>query len=131
MNYDGFHARCIRKIVGIQHSYLSRVTNVEVLSKVSVVSLSKLLLEQQLLAFGKVFRKPSFDLLRKAIFQPMSDALVANNTNRRRGRPKLRWAIEVRKIAMVISPIQLGCDMGHANIWKRKVRLFCRGDNND
>lgn len=101
---------------------MSRVTNVEVLSKVGAVPLSKLLLEQQLLSFGKVFGKPSFDLLRKAIFQPMSDALVANTTKRRRGRPKLSWAVEVRKIAMVISPIQLGLDMEHANKWKQKVR---------
>ena len=88
---------------GVQHSYLSRVTNVEVLSQVVAIPLSKLLLEQQLLAFGKVFRRTSSDPLRKAIFQPTSDELVTSTTKRRRGRPKLNWAVEVRKIALVIS----------------------------
>ena len=51
---DGFHARCIRRTVGVQHSYWSRVTNVEVLSRVNAIRLSVLLLEQQLVLFAKM-----------------------------------------------------------------------------
>ena len=55
---DGFQAKCVRKICGVQHSYWSRITNAEVLSYVDATKLSDLLLEQQLLVFGKIFRKP-------------------------------------------------------------------------
>ena len=123
---DGFNAKCIRKRVGTQHSYLSRVTNAKVLSYVGAPLLSKMLLEQQLVVFGKVFRRPTHDLLRKAIFQPTSDELRINGTKRRRGRPKLSWAVEVRKVAMQISPIQLGQNMGNAIKWKQSVRRYCR-----
>ena len=64
---DGFHAKCVRKITGIGHSYWSRVSNVEVLSRVQGHPLSKLLLEQQLLAFGKIFRLPDDNVVRQAI----------------------------------------------------------------
>ena len=74
---DGFHARCVRRIVGIKHSYWSRISNVDVLSCVNAVPLSKLLLEQQLLVFGKIFRKPIHDVLRQVIF--------ANNSEKRGG----------------------------------------------
>ena len=128
---DGFNAKCIRKIDGVQHSYWSRVTNVKVLSYVDAPLLSKILLEQQLVVFGKVLRRPTHDPVRKAIFQPTSDEIGINTTNRKRGRPKLSWAVEVRKVAMQISPIQLGENMGHAKNWKRSVRSFCRARMDD
>ena len=71
---DGFHAKCVRKIVGIQHNYWSRVSNKDVLSRVNAVQLSKLLLEQQLLVFekytGKVQVTPYEKLYLKTILAP-------------------------------------------------------------
>ena len=100
---DGFQAKCVRKICGVQHSYWSRITNAEVLSYVDATKLSDLLLEQQLLVFGKIFRKPVNDVLRKAIFEEESDTLKLCTKTRKRGRPKLAWATEVRKIALLVT----------------------------
>ena len=72
---DGFHAKCVRRIVGVKHSYWSRISNVEVLSYVNAVQLGKLLLEQQLCVFGKIFRKPPNDVLRQVVFADNSDTL--------------------------------------------------------
>ena len=123
---DGFQAKCIRKICGVQHSYWSRTSNVEVLSYVGAPKLSNLLLEQQLLVFGKIYRKPSEDILRRAVFEEESDMLKVYNKKRRKGRPKLAWAVQVRKIAMLVCANDLGTTMGNAIKWKTIVRKFCR-----
>ena len=123
---DGFHARCIRKIVGVQHSYWSRVTNVEVLSRVNAIRLSVLLREQQLVLFAKIYRRPPHDVLRQVVFQAGSDALVVHRKRRRRGRPKLVWAAELRKIAVKVCEGRLQDAMDNAESWKRCVNKFCR-----
>ena len=99
---DGFQAKCVRKICGVQHSYWSRISNTEVLSYVGAVQLSKLLLEQQLLVFGKIFRRPPHDVLRQSVFEANSGVLQVHAKRRRRGRPKLSWAVEVQKVAMEV-----------------------------
>ena len=123
---DGFQAKCVRKICGVQHSYWSRITNAEVLSYVDVIKLSDLLLEQQLLVFGKIFRKPVNDVLRKAIFEEESDTLKLCTKTRKRGRPKLAWSTEVRKIALLVTADTLTTSMGDGCRWKNAVRKFCR-----
>lgn len=123
---DGFQARCVRKICGIQHSYWSRITNAEVLSYVGAPKLSYLLLEQQLLVFGKIPRRPPDDVLRKAVFEDNSDVLHLYRKHRRRGRLKLSWAVEVRKVAIQISPAHLETELLQESSWKKSVRKFCR-----
>ena len=123
---DGFHAKCVRKITGIAHSYWSRVTNLEVLSRVHGCSLSNLLLEQQLVAFGKIFRKPDDDIMRQIIFQSNSSHLQIHTVRRRRGRPKMNWANEVEKHAQIISDGMMGVSMVDAVHWKEMVRNYCR-----
>ena len=121
---DGFHARCIRKIVGVAHSYWSRISNLDVLARVNGCTLSKRLLEQQLIAFGKIFRKPDDDIMRQVVFQTGSHELQIHIVHRRRGRPKLNWANEVGKVATII------CDgrmvMADPVKWKLMVRKYCR-----
>ena len=123
---DGFQAKCIRKITGVQHSYWSRITNETVLSYVGAHKLSKLLLEQQLLIFGKIFRRPCHDVLRQVIFQDNSVALRIHIETRRRGRQKLSWAVQVQKFAMEISGDNLSGAMVDESSWKRCVRRLCR-----
>ena len=123
---DGFHATCVRRIVGVKHSYWSRISNVEVLSYVNAVQLSKLLMEQRLLLFGKVFRKPPHDVIRQTIFADDSDALQAHSKRRRRGRPKLIWAVGVRKIAIQVADDNLYSAMTDEKQWGERVRKFCR-----
>ena len=42
---DAFHCSCIRRILGIAHSYISRVTNADVLRQGNAMPLSKILLQ--------------------------------------------------------------------------------------
>ena len=123
---DGFHAKCVRRIVGVKHSYWSRISNKEVLSYVNAVQLSKLLLEQQLLVFGKIYRKGPDDHIRQVLSQENSTALQIHAKRRRIGRPKLAWAVEVRKVAVMVSTENLDVIMNEELQWKRFVRKFCR-----
>jgi hypothetical protein len=57
---DGFQNRCLRRIWGIGPSYLSRVRNADVLQTSQQRPLSDMILEQQLIMFGKAARAPIF-----------------------------------------------------------------------
>ena len=104
----------------------SRTSNAEVLSYVHAPKLSCLLLEQQLLVFGKIFRKPSDDVLRSVVFEEESDILKLSTKKRRKGRPKLAWATQVRKVAMMVSTDNLIISLGDEVCWKLMVRKYCR-----
>ena len=39
---DGFHARCLRKVLGVPHAYYSRVSNAEVLRRAGYTELGVL-----------------------------------------------------------------------------------------
>ena len=123
---DGFHARWVRTIVGVLPSYWSRISNLEVLSYVRGQQLSGLLLELQLGLFGKIFRRDQNDPLRQVVFRSNSSDLVIDTKRRRRGRPKLSWAVEVRKKAVQVSgTTRLQDAMGKAYGWKMQVKKFC------
>ena len=124
---DGFHARCVRCIIGVKHSYWSRISNRDVLSRVHAIPLSNLLLEQQLNYFGKVFRLPNEDIRRQLIFENNSYILRRVNT-RSRGRPRAQWNHEVLNHALLAAG---GLDILKTVIqdkdnWKQMVRKYCR-----
>ena len=119
----------MREITGIAHSYWSRVSNLEVLSRVHGCLLSNLLLEQQLVAFWKIFRKPEDDIMRQIMFQSMSSQLQIHMVKRRRGRPKLNWANEVDKHAQIIGDGMMKTSMADPIQWKEMVRTYCRKNN--
>ena len=77
---NGFHCSCLRQILGIAHSYIFRVSNLEVLQKAGEIALDKQLLRYQLLFYGKVMRN---------IDHPIHDFFKKQATQRRRGRPHL------------------------------------------
>ena len=105
--------------------YQSRVSNKEVLSRVNAVSLSNLLLEQQLLYFGKLFRLDNRDPRRRLVFQSGSAELSILSKKRRRGRPRANWAVEVYTHALRIGGNleEVLCD---PELWRMKVRCYCR-----
>ena len=89
--------------------------------------LSTSLLELQLGLFGKIFRRPQNDPLRQVVFRDQSSNLTIDMKCRRRGRPKLSWAVEVRKIAVQISGTSSLEDiMTDPSGWKMDVKKFCR-----
>ena len=126
---NGFQARYIRQILGVRPSYWSRITNAEVLRRINATPLSNLLLEQQLLYFGKLYRLEANDPRRELIFQKSKVELKISSTIRRRGRPRSHWATEVQShmhlICGVNSDNQIAF-LNDAEIWKSKVRAYCR-----
>lgn len=61
---DAFQARCLRRTAKVQHSYYSRISNQTVLEMCDAKPLSATLLEQQLLYYGDIARKPADNVLR-------------------------------------------------------------------
>ena len=89
---DGFQARCLRKIFGIAHSYISLVANSEVLDIAGEIQLSKTLLQRQLLLHGKIARMPHEALQRKVAIEPNTTQPYVCAAARRRGGPGQDWA---------------------------------------
>ena len=89
--------------------------------------LSIMLLEFQLKYFAKVFRRPDPDCIRALIFQPDASTLISSDIKRRRGRPRLDWAVEIRKHAIRIAGERcLNTLMTSPFLWKKEVRDYCR-----
>ena len=99
---DGFHARCLRRILKIPPAYHSRVSNLTVLGRAHAHSLSSRLLRQQLLYLGQVARRDDNDPVRCSIFRPGTFESVPIGA-RRQGRPRHTWAGSVLKTAAAIA----------------------------
>ena len=73
---NAFQAHCLRKILGIAHSYVHRVPNAEVLQRARRTKLSDLLLQRQLILFGGTARKCNDHPVSQIVFQPSSSDLA-------------------------------------------------------
>ena len=129
---DGFYVRCLRRILGVPHPYMSRVRNSEVLQMASRAPLSRRLLEQQLILFGRVAMRPP-DSLRRSVLQGGSLDAIGSASRRRFGRPRDAWMPCVRRAAVraaggeaQLHRCLLGRD-AHIAKWRIMVRHFCRG----
>ena len=94
---NGFHCRCLRRILRIKPSYFSRVSNVQVLQEAEETPLGKQLLRSQLLFFGRVVRAPDTDPFRSLIFVAGSTELATSRYVRKVGRPRNEWAAMLQK----------------------------------
>jgi hypothetical protein len=99
---NGFQNRCLRKIIGIAPSFVSRVTNAEVLRRCAHLPAADLLLKHQLSLLGKVLRSPEGHPLRTASFMRNSDTPATEQFVRRRGRPAKEWVREVMQEALIL-----------------------------
>ena len=84
---DGFQNRCIRAILGIQPSFLSRVSNAAVLEKACHRRASQMLEKRQLQILGKILRSPSSHPLQKCSFAHGFSLPLTEWYIRRKGRP--------------------------------------------
>ena len=91
---DGFQNRCLRKIIGVKPSYISRVSNVTVLARASYTSATNLLLKRRLQFLGKILRCPEGHPLRIASFIPHTLLPLTDRYVRRVGRPSKEWMKE-------------------------------------
>ena len=89
---DGFQAKCLRRVLHIPPSFLSRVSNKAVLQQARQDPYSTQLLRQQLALYGKIGRASNRDFLRRVTFQPDTVLSATDALRRRRGRPQREWA---------------------------------------
>ena len=85
---DGFHARCLRRIAGIQAAFISRVSNAKVFEAAGTTPFSEQLRAQQLLLLGRVGRSPEGGPLRRDTFWKGTARPMVGHYVRRVGRPR-------------------------------------------
>ena len=128
---DALHARCLRRALGIKCSYISRISNEDVLSQACSLPLSSMLLQRQLLLFGRIARMPDTCPQREVLFEPSSVTIRASEARRARGRPRQQWAQCVSKHAMQAagSGTSLAALLLHNPVehdtWPDVVRRYC------
>ena len=94
---DAFHCRCLRRVLGIPHSYISRVTNDDVLTTAGESPLSEVLFGRQVQLYKRV-ASGGADSLVKQIVCEADGAPKSWAIRRQRGRPRQQWAKEVYKL---------------------------------
>ena len=99
---DGFHARCLRRILRIQHAFYSRVSNKTVLSLANSMALSTRILQRQLLYLGDIARRDHEDPVRCSVFLPGSLDTIPSGA-RKQGRPRRTSADTVLRTAQDIA----------------------------
>ena len=65
---DGFYCKCLRHILKISPSFISRVSNKYILQQFNSKSLGNILLIRQILLFGRPARMSNSSILRNCIF---------------------------------------------------------------
>ena len=102
---NAFHASSLRRILKIQHSYYSRISNEEVLQKARQPQLSSLLKKRRLLLIGQLARRSDNDILKSSILIRRDNELVPRNPSapRRRGRPRVARAQGVYRDALDVA----------------------------
>ena len=92
---DGFHARCLRRILGVPAAFVSRVSNAEVFSRAVVRPITEQLTEQQLMLMRRVGRSPAGSPLRRNTLVGGTANPVIGSFIRRVGRPRQDWTTQV------------------------------------
>ena len=121
---DGFQAKCLRTILGIQPSYWSRVSNEAVRQQARWKPASQLMLEQQLILLGKVMRSDGSSPMRTASFMPNSLSPATERYVRKVGRPRKEWITSVLPAAYRITggDVDLLAATANASSWKHVVK---------
>ena len=95
---DAFHYMCLRKMLKIPHSFISRISNDIVLERAGEKKLSTLLEERQIKIFRKIQMLPLDNHLRKLVCDNDGNPVIWYQ-RRRRGRPRQEWTNSIyRKI---------------------------------
>ena len=92
---DGFHARCLRRMLGIPAAFISRISNAAVFEQAKVRPVVEQVLNRQLLLLRRVGCSPAGSLLRKNTLVGDTAIPVVGSYVRRVGRPRLDWTSQV------------------------------------
>ena len=124
---DGFHARCLRKILGIPHPFISRVSDCDVYKRGKCRPYSKTLTCRQLMLFHKVMTLPPTDARRTCMCEADSLTLLQHTQCRRRGSPRNTWGPQVYNMAIrVANNVDSLESIGSLSpkVWQHKVDQF-------
>ena len=88
---NGFQAKCIRQILRVPSSFISRVSNAEVLRRAGVRKATEFLVQQQLMQLGNVLRAAPSTALHYTSLIPGTLQPATSRFIRRRGRPHKEW----------------------------------------
>ena len=126
---DAFQAKCLRRVFGIPHSYLSRVSNAEVRAVAGRPPLSQIILASQLQLYGRVATLREDSLVRKVAIEPGGIRPQCFAHARRQGRPRLQWSTNVYAHAFnaaggAAELSRLLTPAARAE-WQRAVRSYC------
>jgi len=120
---DGFQAKCLRRILNIPSSYLSRISNETVRQRAGCRCFSQLLVDRQLMLLGTVLRSPEQSPLQTVSFTPGTLQPATSRYVRRVGRPRKEWVPTVLSSAyQLASQGQLLTTAGSEADWKQLVR---------
>ena len=125
---DGFYARCLRRILHIQPSFLSRVSNATVFARASVQPFTEQVQQRQLILLGKVARSLADSPTRRNTFIPDSILPQIGRYVRRVARPRLDWTTELLKVGenrmgrSKLKQLLMDTTEGAQQRWKREVR---------
>ena len=124
---NGFQARCLRVLIRVAPSYISRISNKTVLERTAQLPYTRQLLKQQLPLFGKVARANDADVLRKLAFMPGMLEPATNMYVRRVGRQKQEWVTMLKQEALLFtkSAAELEKAVRAAPAWEAAVQRHC------
>ena len=91
---DAFHCRSLRQILKIPCSYISRISNEDVLTEAGMARLSVILQERQLKLYERITKMPHESLVRRVVCDSHG-APVKWHVRRGRGRPRQQWCQSV------------------------------------
>ena len=88
---NGFQNRCLRQIIGVKPSYISRVSNAAVIQRSGHTLATQLLRQRQMQLLGRVLQSGEGHPLRTVTFIPGTDYPLTERFVRRRGAPSKEW----------------------------------------
>ena len=88
---NGFQNRCLRGIIGVKPSYISRVSNAVVLARSGHTLATQLLRRRQMQLLGRVLQSGDGHPSRAVTFIPGTDYPLTERFVRRRGAPGEEW----------------------------------------
>ena len=94
---NAFQCYCLRRILRIPPSYVSRVSNLRVLERACQTQYSDLLQQRQIRLYQKVQSMPVESMLRRLVCN-LNGCPKQWHYHRNRGRPQQRWAQSVFKL---------------------------------
>ena len=100
---NSFFCKCLRSILTISPSQISRVSTNHILHRFKTANLSTTLLKRQLILFGKIARLDNDYPLRQCVCEP-NTINVCSDGSRRRGRPRMTWDNETAQIILEMLP---------------------------